>query len=134
MHGDSHLGVGWTKSAAEADRRYDVMLGVLRERDSRLSLLDFGCGLSHLYDYAIRSDRVTFHYSGLDLSDKFLAASKAKFPAIQYYSMDVLKRSNDLPEFDYVIMNGIFSLKADHSYSEMWEYFTGSSPLRVVMG
>jgi hypothetical protein len=51
-HGDSYLGVGWTKSQADTDRRYDVMLGVVRDPDDDVSLLDFGCGLSHLYENA----------------------------------------------------------------------------------
>jgi len=123
-HGDSYLGVGWTKSQANADRRYEVMLEVVREADQDVSLLDFGCGLSHLYEHALRTGRDRLRYSGLDLSEKFLAVSRAKFPDTSYYLLNVLEHPDDLPPFDYVVLNGVFNLKADNSYDEMWDYFT----------
>jgi len=123
-HGDSYLGVGWTKSQADADGRYAVMLDVMREADTDLSLLDFGCGLSHLYEHALRTGRAGIRYSGLDLSEKFLAISRAKFPNTPYYLLDVLEHPDDLPAFDYVVLNGVFTLKADNTYDEMWDYFT----------
>ena len=122
--GDSYLGVGWTKSQAETDRRYEVMLGVIRESEADVSLLDFGCGLSHLYEYALRTGRTGIQYSGLDLSEKFLAASRAKFPDMPYYQLDVTERPDDLPSFDYVVLNGVFTLKAEHSHEQMWGYVT----------
>ena len=123
-HGDSYLGVGWTKSQAETDRRYEVMLGVIRGPEADVSLLDFGCGLSHLYEYAQRTGQTGIRYSGLDLSEKFLAASRAKFPDTPYYQFDVLERPDDLPSFDYVVLNGVFTLKAEHSHARMWDYVT----------
>lgn len=125
-HGDSFLGVGWTKSQADTDRRYEVMLGVIREpeADVDVSLLDFGCGLSHLYEYAQRTGRTGLRYSGLDLSERFLAASRAKFPDTTYYQLDVREQPDGLPWFDYVVLNGVFTLKAEHSHAQMWDYAT----------
>lgn len=123
-HGDCYLGVGWTKSQADTDRRYQVMLEVVREPDTEVSVLDFGCGLSHLYEYALRTGRDGIRYSGLDLSEKFLAVSRAKHPGTPYYQVDILQQPDELPSFDYVVMNGIFTLKADHSFEEMWTYVT----------
>ncbi len=123
-HGDCYLGVGWTKSQADADRRYDAMLGVIREPDAEVSVLDFGCGLSHLYEYALRSGRTRINYSGLDLSEKFLAVSRAKHPTTPYYPLDVLTQADELPSFDYVVLNGVLTLKAEHTFAEMWSYAT----------
>src|SRR5437867_4147760 len=40
-HGDSYLGVGWTKRQADADTRYRVMLDIVREPvETPLTLLD----------------------------------------------------------------------------------------------
>lgn len=124
LHGDSYLGVGWTKSQAEVDRRYEVMLDVVREADVDVTLLDFGCGLSHLHEHIRRTGRAGLRYSGLDVSERFLAASRAKFPQTPYYRTDVLKHPDDLPSFHYVVLNGVFTMKADNSYDEMWSYFT----------
>lgn len=124
LHGDSYLGVGWTKSQAEVDRRYEVMLGLVREADAEVSLLDFGCGLAHLHEYIGRTDRPGLRYAGLDVSEKFLAASRAKFPETPFYDVDVLEHPHDLPGFHYVVLNGVFTLKANNSYEDMWAYFT----------
>lgn len=123
-HGDSYMGVGWTKSQADADRRNEVMLDVVRERDQEVSLLDFGCGLSHLLEYAINAGRTHIQYAGLDLSEKFLTASRAKFPDTSYYRLNVLESPDALPAFDYVVLNGVFTLKVDNTFEAMWDYFT----------
>ncbi len=127
-HGDSYLGVGWTKSQADADRRYDVMLGVVRESDTELSLLDFGCGLSHLYEHMLATGRESICYSGLDLSERFLDRSRAKFPDLDYYQLDLLEDPEALPLFDYVVANGVFTQKVDNAFNDMWRYFTELVP------
>ena len=53
-HGDSFRGVGYTKSADEAQERYALMLEVIRERDTEITLLDLGCGLAHMLDHIER--------------------------------------------------------------------------------
>ncbi|MGZ5028361.1 MAG: hypothetical protein ACXWE9_12445, partial [Methylobacter sp.] len=55
-HGDSHLGVDWP-NRRDAEKRYAVMLGVIRQRRPGLTLLDFGCGASHLYAFLQQSGR-----------------------------------------------------------------------------
>lgn len=123
-HGDSFLGVGWTKRQEDADARYRVMLDLIRrDAPGTVSLLDFGCGLSHLYEYILKHDIRGINYSGLDLSEKFLSLSKSKFPSVRYYQGDLRNDDLDLPDFDYVVMNGIFNSKCDLSFDEMFAYF-----------
>lgn len=123
-HGDNYLGVGWTKRQEDADARYRVMLDLIkRDAPDEVSLLDFGCGLSHLYEYMLEHDVTGINYSGLDLSDKFLSVSRSKFPAIKYYQGDLRNDQLDLPEFDYIVMNGIFNSKCELSFDEMFAYF-----------
>jgi hypothetical protein len=50
-YGDSFRGVGYTKSPQEAAERYALMLGLIREHDKPVSILDLGCGLGHLLDF-----------------------------------------------------------------------------------
>ena len=123
-YGDCYLGVGWTKRQEDADTRYRVMLDVLAgERCWPATLLDFGCGASHLYEYLKAHQRADIIYSGLDVSPKFLALSRGKFPHLTFYELDLLEDDGDLPMFDYVVMNGVFTVKRDLSFEAMLDYF-----------
>ncbi len=124
-YGDNHLGVGWTKNKDDVDLRYKVMLDVIRSGPILpVRLLDFGCGASHLYDYILRKELSYIEYSGLDISHNFLNLSITKHPHIKYYLLDILKDGNldILPFFDYVVMNGVFTVKRDISFENMFDY------------
>jgi SAM-dependent methyltransferase len=122
-HGDTHRGVDWP-SKADAQTRYRVMLEVIEGRPTgKVSLLDFGCGASHLYEYILRQRFDHIAYSGLDLSPAFINLSQRKFPLIQYYSLDILDDSAALPNFDYIVMNGVFTEKRELTFDEMLAYF-----------
>ncbi|SRR5690554_4247295 len=129
-HGDSHLGVDWPRKE-DADTRYRVMLDVIRPRpDSPVTLLDFGCGASHLLEYIRRHNIPNINYSGLDISEKFIDLARQKFAQVDYYCADILETPERVPVFDYVIMNGVFTERRDLNYAEMWDYLT--SMLAVV--
>ena len=86
-HGDTHLGVDWP-IFEDTLTRYKVMLEVSKETESSFSLLDFGCGTSALYDYALSNpnkvwDKIS--YSGLDINEGFVKTSKDKFPNQTFY-------------------------------------------------
>jgi hypothetical protein len=123
-HGDTHLGVDWPKKE-DADVRYGVMLEVIRERNEGelVQLLDFGCGASHLYEFMMARGMKGIEYSGLDLSEKFVELSKNKFPKINYYQVDLLADASGVPNFDYIVLNGVFTEKRDLSFDEMLDYF-----------
>jgi SAM-dependent methyltransferase len=125
QYGDTYQGVGWTISEEAARRRYQVMLEVIdSDPGEPVSLLDFGCGASHLLAYLRErgwDDRI--RYSGLDLSSKFLELSRRKFPEIRYYQLDLLDERAGLPKFDYMVLNGIFTYRDDLSFEMMLEYF-----------
>ena len=122
-YGDSHLGVDWP-NLADAETRYQVMLEVIRSPlTSNISILDFGCGASHMYEYIQKKNLQHIDYSGLDISEKFIELSKKKFPYIPYYCLDILQDHAELPVFDFVIMNGVFTEKRELAFDEMYEYF-----------
>jgi SAM-dependent methyltransferase len=124
-HGDSHLGVDWP-SAEHVPVRHQVMLDVMTYAPAprpRVSLLDFGCGTSHLYEYMCEHGMTDVAYTGLDISEKFVTVSRRKFPENMYLCVDVLRDGVVLPRFDYVVMNGVFTTKRDLSFSRMFEYF-----------
>lgn len=121
-HGDNHRGVDWP-NAADAEMRYRVMLEVIREQPQQpVRLLDLGCGASHLYQYLQEVQREGIDYSGLDLSHEFIRLCRTKFPDRTYYCIDVLDPANEIPAFDYVVMNGVFTEKRSLSFAVMWNY------------
>ncbi len=125
-YGDTHKGVDWPKEQ-DVNTRYQVMLDLIyfkKDQSEKLSLLDFGCGASHLYEYMQKLEFSNLKYSGLDISDKFITLSKSKFPNNQYYNLDLLKENSKLPTFDYVVMNGVFTEKRELTFDEMFLYFT----------
>jgi hypothetical protein len=121
-HGDCHRGVD-SPSAEYSRTQYRVMLDVVRPGSPRpSSLLDFGCGASHLYGYLVDTCRDDVIYSGLDLSPAFVALSRKKYPQVTYYCADLLKDGDCLPQFDYIVLNGVFTEKRSLSFDEMWAY------------
>ena len=124
-HGDTHLGVDWP-DAEDVEVRHSVMLDVLRpaEAGATVSLLDFGCGASHLYEHLRREGRTDVQYAGLDLSPRFVELSRAKFPENRYWARDVLTDDlSDLPRFDFAVLNGVFTEKVDLSFDEMLDFW-----------
>jgi cyclopropane fatty-acyl-phospholipid synthase-like methyltransferase len=123
-HGDTHLGVDWP-NREDALKRYRVMLEVVRPTvpAQKITLLDFGCGASHLYEYMRACGLTQIEYAGLDLSEKFVRLAQSKFPANSYYCLDMLATEVQLPQFDYVVMNGVFTEKRALTFAEMLAYF-----------
>ena len=123
QYGDVHLGVDWP-TKEDADTRYQIMLDIIKPHENRdVSLLDFGCGASHLYEQILKKNMRDIIYTGLDLSEKFIQLSKGKFSANKYFCLDIFDQSSQLPSFDYVVMNGVFTEKRDLSFDEMLAYF-----------
>jgi SAM-dependent methyltransferase len=121
--GDTHLGVDWPK-LEDVNTRYKIMIEVINPiPEHECTLLDFGCGASHLYEYIVKNKLKNIIYSGLDLSSKFIDLSKTKFPFLNYYCVDILEETARIPTFDYIIMNGVFTEKSDLTFEEMYSYF-----------
>ena len=98
-YGDSPHGVGYTGSEADQQQRYALMLDIVREDDELVHVLDLGCGLAHMLDHIERNPEA-------DLSLR-----------------DVLENDDDLPEYDYVLLNSIFNWRGELPWPEMFEYW-----------
>ena len=122
-YGDSHLGVDWPRFE-DANTRHALMLGIIPKGSKKpIELLDFGCGASHFWEYIQNEGIKNINYSGLDISEKFIALSRSKYPFITYYCLDILDEGVDIPDFDYIIMNGVFTSKRELSFDYMLSYF-----------
>jgi SAM-dependent methyltransferase len=122
-NGDNFLGVGWTKKQGYAELRYRIMLeGIRPDWPRPLALLDFGCGLSHLKAYLDEHGPAGVTYDGLDLSAKYLECSRRKYPGTTYHHVDLMAPGASLPDYDFIVLNGLFNYKGEASQDEMWEY------------
>ena len=124
-HGDNHLGLDWPK-ADDVLKRFRVMLDVNKFAPNGLtdfSLLDFGCGTGHLYEYIVNNKLEEISYAGLDLSETFIALCKQKFPDRKFYRADLLENPETVGSFDYLVMNGVFTVRHLMTFDEMFEYF-----------
>ncbi|HOZ73624.1 MAG TPA: class I SAM-dependent methyltransferase [Flavobacterium sp.] len=124
-HGDTHLGVDWPNQQ-DVYKRYQVMLDIIKydANTQPATLLDFGCGTAHLLEYAQKEGYGNLTYSGLDISPRFVAVAQKKFPQNCFFCADVLEDRAGIPNFDYIVMNGVFTEKRELSFDEMWAYFT----------
>lgn len=128
-YGDTPKGVDWTKEE-QVDLRYQTMLELINFREKsfkikgKRTVLDYGCGLSHFYEYLLKNNIDYIDYSGLEISDKFYNESKIKFPKNRYLLGDILSENFTLDtKFEYIIMNGVFTEKMDLIYEDMFSYF-----------
>jgi SAM-dependent methyltransferase len=123
-YGDSFRGAGYTKSQREADERYALMLGLVRETDEPISVLDFGCGLAHMLDHIKRHQAYRhIRYAGLDISSAYLEIAKTRHPQAEFILMDVLDSDRGLPDYDYVVLNGLFNYRGPIEQEQMLLYW-----------
>lgn len=120
-HGDGAAAVNW-KSPEDAALRYDVMLDLVRPEQTPVSVLDFGCGLGDFADHARKYRPGLIDYSGLDISERFVSAARRKHPALDFHCLDVLEDDSALPDFDYIVMNGVFTRSETLDPAAMFAY------------
>lgn len=120
-HGDCAQGVGWPK-AKDTDTRYRVMLDVVPPDAGDVTLLDFGCGVAHLYDYLQRRRDPRIAYVGLDLSPAMVEFARTKHPDVEFLCGDLLAGDLELPQVDYAVLNGLLTMRAPLGEDEMWDY------------
>jgi SAM-dependent methyltransferase len=124
-HGDTHRGVDWPNEV-DAKTRYRVMLEVIRETPTPLqpiTLLDFGCGAGHLLAHLRSEQQSNVRYMGLDMSPKFVDLCRDKFPDAEFLCGDILQGDVEIPQVDYVVMNGVFTEKRSLPFEVMFDYF-----------
>lgn len=123
-HGDNHLGVDWPKYE-DTLTRYRVMLELINDEEN-VSLLDFGCGAAHLYEFMLKEKKEkNIQYSGLDINQNFYDHCVKKYPEVDFYLKDI-NLDSEIPNFDYIVCNGTFTEKRDLSYEDMFNFMSTS--------
>lgn len=127
QYGDCCKGVDWPNEI-DALKRYKVMMEIIEFDKShvvtgeRVSVLDFGCGLGHLYDY-ISENSYDFDYTGADISELFVKSCRKKYPQGKFICIDILNgEGGSEKQYDYILVNGVFTEKRELTFEEMFQY------------
>lgn len=106
-YGDSHQSLNYSSPEVQ-DICFDAALGLIRDQGPH-TLLDVGCGLGHLLD-SIRGRGLDITYTGLDLSEKMVAAAATRHPDTEFLACD-LKTLPRERRFDFITAVGVFTRK-----------------------
>jgi SAM-dependent methyltransferase len=117
-HGASSRGVDWGVWP-DVQIRYGKMLEVIELGATATppSLLDVGCGFGGLLDYSIEKG-VAVEYSGIDIVPEMIEHARSAHPIARFHVGDVFSLSES-QSFDYVVCNGILTLKLEASILDM---------------
>lgn len=122
-HGDGHQGHDWP-NRKDLLKRYKTMSELFKDRKN-ISVLDLGCGTGMFLDFLKNEELINENnviYEGADISENHINIASNKFAKNKFYKIDVMRES--LPKnYDFIIMNGIFTVKIDLDYSSMKEFF-----------
>jgi len=117
-HGDTPKGLAWQNEESMATR-FKVMRELARTPGT---LLDLGCGTGWFYPY-LQEHAPELEYRGADISEKFIRFCKDKYKSDKFIQVDAVK-DNKLPDtYDYIVLNGIFTVKDSLSFDEMADFF-----------
>lgn len=127
-HGDTAAGALWPN---EADRltRFAVMAGVIPANPGTVpAICDFACGTGELLGYLRANAPFAFDYVGADRSEAAIAAARRKFPDARFAVVDASDAACDLSILacDYLVIDGLFCVKFELSYGEMWSFFVAT--------
>lgn len=124
-HGATVRGMDW-EGGDPLVQRFHVMAELFSAalagatNGSRLKILDLGCGAGFFYDYLRLGgliDRVD--YTGIDISQGMVAAARHRHPGAAFEVRDVLEKPIEPVSYDFVVMNGILTVKASAGQDDM---------------
>jgi len=122
-HGDTSLGMDWPDKEDNI-KRFSIMLDLFKtnlyNNIKPLKILDFGCGTSHFYEHLKQTGlEKNIKYTGIDIIEDSIEISKKKFPENKYFCLDILDSSESLGQYDYIVINGLFTQKCNLNNNEM---------------
>lgn len=121
LHAEGAKAVDW-KDEASAKIRYDVMLDLMGSPAPGASLLDFGCGLAGLRDHMEARGLGELAYTGLEISEDFAVAARARRPDLKVVTRDALTEGMAGLDADFVVMNGVFTRRETLGVEAMMDY------------
>lgn len=103
-YGYSEKSVFWPKG--RQNERFEALTRLINKK--KFSILDFGCGLGHMFDYLNRNFEGNFKYQGLDIVEDFITQNKLMHPTIDF---QLINHYSDVKNnFDYILISGVFNM------------------------
>ena len=111
-HGYHYRALDW-KGEKGMETRYYILSTMLEMfGEKKVTALDLGSGLGHLYGYLKQKkliDKYAIQYTGYDISPKLVEAAQAKYPEAKFEVKDILE-GYFTERFDYVFCSGVFNI------------------------
>jgi SAM-dependent methyltransferase len=121
VFGANCKGLAW-KNQKEVNLRYNIMLDMLYFiKKKNISLLDLGCGFGGLLQ-VINKRKLSINYTGIDISPIMISEAKKKYPKNFFLCANILNKKVK-KKYDFIIMNGIFTVKSKLNKEQMWDFF-----------
>ena len=116
-YGFSHKSLSWESPFTQNDSFLELLkVCTMGSKFKDFSLLDFGCGLGHLYKFIKDNGLIGswgIAYKGVDINEKFVAEASKNFPSARFE----LKTDAVYEEpFDYTVCSGIYNLKFSEDF------------------
>ena len=124
-HGFSVHSLHWNSEGTQNKRFVELLkIFILCDTAGTVSVLDFGCGLGHLYkfleDYGIISS-LKIDYTGADINERLIKEAKEKFPGARFRVKDEAIYAE---KFGFVFCSGVFNLKFSEEF-DIEKYYIG---------
>lgn len=120
LNGFSLKGIDWPKKS-DASLRYSLFCRALKGRKIN-SILDVGSGLGHFYSLLLKRQCFKarrLNYWGIDTNNALVIESRRRFPSAKFSHWPIEKGLGHFPSFDFVIANGLFTVKGGATNRDM---------------
>ena len=110
--------VGWNKKTDQELRFYHLLRGIDFEDKT---ILDFGCGLGHLYEY-MKKNKFSGNYCGVDILEDFIFHGRQMYSEDKQANFMLIDGTKKLPStYDFVVASGVFNNKRHNNEEFMLE-------------
>jgi ubiquinone/menaquinone biosynthesis C-methylase UbiE len=119
--GPSPKGVGWYNKI-KTQKRYKNLLRLIKfyNNKRKYSLLDVGCGYGELINFCNKKKILKYH--GIDLVQEMIHYAKKKYHNFSNFTFENKNLFSINKKFDYIICNGVFTLRSSLSNRQMISY------------
>ncbi|MCX5749592.1 MAG: class I SAM-dependent methyltransferase [Candidatus Saganbacteria bacterium] len=123
-HGYSHKSLCWETPFTQQARFIELLkICAMVNTSGTITILDFGCGLGHLYKF-IKDQKLIenwkLDYTGVDINKDFIEAAKREMPMVKFR----IKNDSVYSEkYDFVLASGLYNLKFSEDF-DIHKYYT----------
>ncbi|MCH7541987.1 class I SAM-dependent methyltransferase [Patescibacteria group bacterium] len=124
-------GLDWSEASQQI--RFKVLIELIKNRSSKDTVLDVGCGYGDLAQLV----NWTPNYYGIDINPLILKTAKKRYPNLDFKQANLL----DVKEkYDWILSSGAFNVKSDNneellqlSIKKMWELCRKGVVLNILV-